>query len=136
MTWHEPKTDWQPSDCYNAADLNRVEMNIDYLRTTPEVFRYPIELEPAVVDRTIRSYEFADSLNRVERNLDRLRAALYNPSGWQAVRTDWAPLRRSFSYLDANRLELNLLLLRQLVEAIRGGMPHCGASACGEEVSL
>lgn len=136
MPWLEPKTDWQPSDCYNAAALNRVEMNLANLAALPEVYRFPVALEPGVTDRTIRSIEFASSLNRVERNLDSLREALYTPFGWQVVRTDWAPVRQSFGYQDANRLEVNLLLLRQLILTILTGMPQCGTLTCGEEVSL
>lgn len=32
MPWQEPKTDWQPDDPVGAADLNRIEDNIAYLR--------------------------------------------------------------------------------------------------------
>lgn len=136
MLWQEPRTDWMPHDCLNAADLNRVESNTAYLASIPEVFLQPLELEAVSISRGATQFEFAPSLNRLERNIDRLRAALYAPVSWQAMRTDWASLKQAVNYQDVIRWEANLLRLHQLVQAILSEMTYCGTFACGEELVL
>lgn len=132
MPWVEdPKTNWTKDDYYNYWDLDRVEANTAYLATIPDVFYPPPALEPPVTNRTMLMLEFYDGLNRAERNIDKLRAALYTPLGWEQAKTDWRS-GQPFKYKDAARLENNLLRLHVLIMAIIDAFRYCGEVICGD----
>lgn len=125
------KTDWTAQDFYNADDLNRVEADTQYIAEYLESAGYPVTLEAVRVDRDVTSIEFADSLSRVERNIDALRQAFLAPPGYQAPKV-WAA-GKPFGYRDANRLEQNLQLLHDWAVAVVAGFKYCGTFACGED---
>lgn len=131
MAWIPPKLDWQPTDYYNFEDLNRVENNTSVITELIAVFDTP----PAVVtidNRNISRIEFADSLNRIEGNINAL-AQRYKPSGWINNKIDWVA-NTPFNYQDAMRLEKNLALLHFYYQGNIDNFRHCGAYICGEEV--
>ncbi len=129
--WDTPKTNWTKDDYYNYWDLDRVEANTEYLSIIPDVF-YPVPaLEPPVKARSHLSLDFYDSMNRAERNIDKLRTSLHTPIGWEQVKTDWRS-GQPFNYKDAARLEANLLRLHGLIAAIIDGFRYCGAVVCGD----
>lgn len=126
-----PKTDWGPNDNYGPDDLNRVEANTQYIARYLEAAGYLVELEDVRMDRDMTGYEFADSLSRVERNIDALRRAFITPPGYQEPKT-WAACMRH-SYRDANRLEHNLQLLHYWAVGVVASLKRCGTFACGED---
>lgn len=131
MEWIIPKTNWTPDDYYNFEDLNRLEHNtvvvaelISHFNTVPNI--------EVVTTRDIKYIEFAESLNRIERNQELLKKS-YTPSNWIENKTDWKA-NSPFDYNDAARLEINLALLYAFYKGNASAFKRCGSYICGEEV--
>jgi len=132
MAWQEAKTDWSSDDYYNAEDLNRVENNtLEVARLIQQLVGVNVNLEATVTDRSYRSIEFADSLNRVERNLEKL--SVLNLGKLKPLKTTWQT-GDIFSYKDAIRLENNLTILYSVLNENVANVNYCGTFSCGEEV--
>lgn len=125
-----PKTDWTAADYYNADDLNRVEANTAYVADELGLIGYPVMLEAVRSGRDMTSIEFADSLSRVERNIEALQRDFMPLPGFEESNA-WAPGKR-FDYNDANRLERNLELLHTWLLRLVAGLEYCGTFYCGE----
>lgn len=124
--------EWTSKDYYNYWELNRIEMLTEKLRDYISVLAN-VELEPVVTNRNMKSIEFKDSLNRIERNIEKLGIALKYPKGFIEPKTYWW-YNMPFSYEDANRLETNLRAIYEYAKANRNAIPYCGMYICGEEV--
>ncbi len=124
------KTDWVATDTYNAADLNRVEANTDYIAGRLAEVGYPATLGAIDTGRTIERFEFADMLNRVEANIDALHSAFVALPNYQEPK-EWVA-GMPFDYRDANRLERNLLLIYTWLINTIDAFKLCGTFACGE----
>ena len=137
--WIEPITDWdgvtEDRKWYNFGDLNRVENNTNEIADIIESYTTRPPIGTVITNRDNTNIDFYDSLNRIENNILTLKNASYEPAGFIQPKTDWESLQ-GFSYIDANRLELNLLLLYILVNAIKGGLLHCGAFYAGQNTIL
>lgn len=131
MKWMPPKIDWSKDDYYNFEDLNRVENNTEVVEELVKLFETIPKLE-IIKDRDILSIEFADSLNRIENNIDILGKRRELP-GWIPNKLDWE-YNQKFSYVDANRLERNLKILYEYYKKNSSMFKYCGMSTCGEEV--
>lgn len=131
MAWLKPKLDWTEDDYYNAEDLNRVENNtIEVKKLLEQLLKQTVSLESIVTNRDYSSIEFADSLSRVERNIDKL-GFYFKPQGWQNT-LSWVA-GQTFSYKDAIRLEKNLNLLHDFIKPNLENIKYCGLITCGEE---
>lgn len=122
---------WGPNDNYGPDELNRVEANTQYIADYLADAGYIVDLLPIKTDRTEQGYEFADSLTRVETNIDRLAAAFVFPPGYEAPRS-WAALLRH-DYRDANRLEHNLELIYNWAVLAVAAFRYCGTLYAGED---
>jgi len=129
--WLEPKIDWVPTDYYNFEDLNRVENNTLYIAELLRKFGVNLALV-SFTDRDLKRIEFANSLNRIESNIEQL-ASRYVPSNWIPIKKDWKA-NTSFNYQDAIRLEHNLITLYKHYKGNLEIQPYCGVLICGEEV--
>lgn len=135
MAWIEPKVDWTSSDCYNVADVNRVEENTMTIADHIETYNN----RPLVTtDTTWNSVKmlFAADFNRIESNIVKLRDALYTPPNWIVPKTNWLTLDK-FDYIDANRLESNLSGLYTVSINILAYVMYCGSeqAVCGQDNS-
>jgi hypothetical protein len=136
VAWITPKTDWAVSDYYNYADLNRVENNTDYLADYIATFAAHPSLTSIKTDWAKTDLVFKAVLNKVENNIAALRSTLAaTPTGWITLVTDWESLDK-FDYIDANRLETDLVLLKQMAENITAALLNCGNFICGEGTEL
>ena len=129
------KTDWGKDDYYNFDDLNRVEYFTKKVKDKI-LFFYGISGvldENIFVGRDIKTIEYSDSLNRLESNIKQLGTELKTPTGFIAPKVNW---RRndSFSFIDANRLELNLKILLDYIDGQINALQYCGQITCGEGV--
>lgn len=129
--WIEPKTNWAPNDYYNFEDLNRVENNTREVAVLIRYFGEVPQLD-VVTDRDMKRIEFANSLNRVEGNMNKLQLR-FKQSGWVPNKLDWKS-NDPFDYKDAARLENNLALLHFYYRGNIDNFRYCGAYICGEEV--
>lgn len=132
MAWIAPKLDWTKDDFYNFEDLDRIENNTEVIAEIMVALGHPAPLSPIVKNRDIKRIEFADSLNRIESNINVL-GQPYKPNGWQDPKLDWQA-NTAFNYSDAIRLESNLALLYFYYKGNYDAIPVCGMMYCGEEV--
>lgn len=133
MDWITPKIDWNGNDFFNFEDTNRIENNAGVVKDLIAFLEGNFNLEQLKTDRNMISIEFADSLNRIERTIEKLKNEFYAPIGWQECKTNWKA-GDSFSYIDANRLEKNLKILYELAKCTTDNLKYCGTFSCGEEV--
>lgn len=130
--WQTPKLDWTEDDYYNTEDLNRVENNtVEVSDLIKQTIGTDVNLESSITNRDYSAIDFADSLNRIERNLQKL--SVLNLSGLKALKTTWK-VGDPFSYKDAIRLENNTAILYKVLSGNLTNVQCCGTLNCGEEV--
>ncbi|MBU3226812.1 hypothetical protein [Clostridium algidicarnis] len=130
--WLTPKLDWTEENYYNAEDLNRVENNtLEVAQLIQKLMGIKVNLEGIITNRDYSTIEFADSLNRVERNLQKL--SVLNLDGLKSLKTNWQA-GDSFNYKDAIRLENNLSILYGILSKNIININYCGTFNCGEEI--
>lgn len=110
MAWITPKTDWNNFDYFNFEDLNRIENNTKEVASIISKLYY-LPTQTYVLNRTMKTIEFASGFNRIEGNINQL-STFNRPSNWLPMKLNWRE-NDSFTYEDANRLERNLLTLYQ-----------------------
>lgn len=130
MAWVAPKVDWLPSDSINAADFNRIESNMVELVTYLNSIQYTMPALTTVTNRTQTSIDFLSSINRIETNLDSIRAAFLTPPEYGAKET-WT-LGKRFDYEDAIRLEKNVQILMDYGLLVFESFRYCGTFNCGD----
>jgi len=133
MAWINPKIDWNTSDYYNIVDINRVENNTDYIADYIEIYALRPSVSTIKTDWNNTEFPFFDELNRIENNIEVIKNSMATPTGWTTSKVDWLSLN---IYVDANRLENNLSLLKTMSEAINDGFLSCGSFVCGEGTEL
>lgn len=131
MSLLNPKINWTPTEFYNPEDLNRVENNINETYQALLFFNENLKIEPTVSSRNYLTIEFAESLNRIERNIEYLKGQFFTPVSWQETKTNWKAGDK-FSYLDAIRLEKNIVLLYELIGKAKESIKYCGTFYCGQ----
>lgn len=130
--WQTPKLNWTQDDYYNSEDLNRVENNtVEVSNLIKQLIGININLEQPITNRDYSSIEFADSFNRIERNLEKLK--VLNLEGLRAAKTTWQT-GDSFTFNDAIRYETNLSILYNVFSRNIGNVSYCGMITCGEDV--
>lgn len=125
------KINWTSEDYYNAGDLNRVEANTQFVAEYIKSLSYNIHELDVKTDRTMNSIDFLSSINRVEENLEAIKKNFITPIGYENKET-WK-LGKGFSYIDANRLERNLLKLYELALIVKDNLVYAGTFNCGSE---
>jgi hypothetical protein len=126
------KTDWLPSDYYNAEDLNRVEEATLVVRDRVIKFRGQlIQIDNPKLDRDVKTIEFADSLNRIEQNILRLKLTFPETYIFNLSKTNWTH-DQPFNFVDARRLEQDLYNMWYRIENNITNIPYCGTVIAGE----
>ena len=139
MAWITPKTVWDTADYYNYEDLNRVEENTQYVNDLLVSIGYSPTVTGIDTTRTNASLVYYDDLNRIETNIKNLADASYEPLTWETPKTTWVSVIDAFDYSDANRLENNLLNLKNMIDGIVSNVLYCGdsqATICGKGNTL
>lgn len=130
MEWQTPKIDWTAPDSLEYSDLNRIESNTLYLAQRLAEVGYPAVLQAVETWRDMETIEFADSLTRLEANIDALHRAFIKLPEYQAAK-EWLS-GMAFTYEDANRIESNLLVLYVWLGRAIKAFKYCGTFHCGE----
>ncbi|MFJ5713109.1 hypothetical protein [Neobacillus sp. NPDC093127] len=115
MAWITPKTNWKATDYINFTDFNRIEDNILDAANSLRALGYSIPGFTTVSNRTNKSYDDLASINRIENNLQLIRANSTTPAGWQDKKT-WI-VGMAFTFSDANRIENNTRLLKSIIKS-------------------
>lgn len=124
---------WEPTDTYNEYAMNVVEELTHALRIKVAQFKNKVIATPEYnISRTENSIDFAEDLNRVENNILAMAKELNYPTGFVQRNTAWS-YNQVFDYNDANRLELNLIVLNNYVSGQLNSRPFCGMYTVGQE---
>lgn len=132
MPWVNPKTNWTSAEAYNYTDINRVEGNMEYVRSELIGIGYTIPAMTFITNRSNLSYDLLSSVNRLEANMEGLK--VFTPPCWLPTVT-WAADTRFTNY-HANRWESNVQLLHEYVPLVEAAFRRCGAVVAGQEVPI
>ena len=69
MAWTAPKTNWTPTDYFNASDYNRIKTNIEHCATMPET---AISISPMGITKSTGDPIYASEINKFEQNVSTL----------------------------------------------------------------
>lgn len=130
LIFYDPKINWLSTDSINADDFNAIEWNGDTVTQLLESIQYVMPTLTTVTNRTQTSVDFLSSINRIETNLDSVRAAFLTPPGYGAMET-WTS-GKGFDNTDAIRLENNIKLLMDYGLLVYQSFRYCGAATCGD----
>lgn len=131
LLFFETKENWQASDFFNYQDLNRIESNLVEVENTLRSIHYRIPTLISRYDRDITSVDYISSINRIEYNLDTIQTNFVTPIGWREKK-DWE-VGDGFSFDDVNRIESNILKLKDLSHLAAKNFKYCGTMTCGGE---
>ena len=101
----------------NAGDMNRIESNIAYLSETLNLLFYPNQTQ-AKTDWDKQDIPAKDDIGRICGGISSIRDSFYTPAGYK----DCSDLPdKALDYEDINLLEMNLRLLKMLLDQMRAG---------------
>lgn len=129
-----PKINWTRHDYYNAADLVRVEANVQYIKDILADMGYLPDIDTIRADWEMTDFPYLSEIKRVDINIDELKNCFYAPDGWENKK-DW-DTNKTFSYIDANRFEKNLYLLDYIIGLLKDGTIYSGTFYSGQDVVL
>lgn len=76
--WQQPKTDWKADDFFNIGDFNRIQENLNEIRSRALTLWPDFEFEAMGDGKTYEDYAFyADEINRFESNIEKIRAGTF-----------------------------------------------------------
>jgi hypothetical protein len=138
-TWQTPVTDWISTDIYQYTDIDRVEQNTEYLKDEFEAIGYTASATTFDYPRTRARFGYKTEMNRIENNILAIKTATWEPLVWITPVVSWLSVSQSFSYVDANRLEQNILYLYEMLQNVTDAFLYCGdnmTTICGKGNTL
>jgi hypothetical protein len=134
-SWVTPITDWDGvtvgREYINFGDTDRIEENTEYLYDEFVAIGYISAITTFTYPRTVISFDFYDDWNRIENNILAIKNATWEPLVWTTPQINWASVQQSFSFVDTNRIEQNLLYLYEMLNNIKEGFWYLGTFYCG-----
>jgi hypothetical protein len=123
------KTNWLSTDFMSAAEMNRIEDNINLLAIHLRSIQYQIPSLEIKTNRTRLSIDYLSDINRIEQNLEALRLRFLTPPNYLDAKV-WTK-EKTFDNNDANRLEANTQLMREYADKVVSSFRYCGAINTG-----
>lgn len=127
MAWTTPKTDWAvitdsdgnfTGDYFEIGDYNRIKANIEYLYALAIKVYFAFSFDAVGSDKTVSDYPYADEINLLTSDLDKINAGTYNMD--IGTRVIYADNGAYLTYTDLNRIESACLsLYTNLMNEIR-----------------
>lgn len=121
-TWIIPKTDWQPSDYFNAEDYNRIKNNLEYLWVVAQVLYPSFVIISGGNDKNIGDFFYADEINVLENNLETLNINTLHEN--YGTTLSFEENDHVLDYVELNRLESACLDLYNKYRNERLGLRH------------
>ncbi|WP_025852788.1 hypothetical protein [Paenibacillus ehimensis] len=123
------RRDWGQDNVLRYEDFNRLETNTKVLRDMFIFIQYNIPEQTYVTNRTMPYIDFLSGINRIEQNIEAIRATSFTPPGYPGAKT-WV-VGMGFDNNDMNRLEYDIYLLFTTAEKIYESIVYCGTINCG-----
>jgi hypothetical protein len=111
--------------CFNVTDINRIENNSRYIADRLNVMKYTNHIETKSWD--MYGVPDSDDVFRLINNVAKIIDAYYIPNDAPTL-----PLTL-LTYKDANALEKNLYMIKNLVDDEENEFRYCGTFSCGED---
>jgi hypothetical protein len=123
------KEDWLVDDEINFGDFDRLENNVIVMRNYLQAIQYAIPSITTVTNRAKTFIDFISSINRIEQNLETIRANFATPPEYGGTKL-WL-VNKGFDFNDANRLEGNIRRLFVTAGAVYESFVRCGTIRAG-----
>lgn len=128
--WIKPVTDRTAADIdsknekafLNAGDFNRIESDISYISELLNRYGYPVCVKTKT-DWACTDIPTTDDLRRIVGGIAEQAGAFYAPAGYMDISD--IPSRR-LGFADINRLENDILLLKELIGRMESGFKKTG----------
>lgn len=131
MPWMGTVT-FDETSYYNAADLTRENINIQYLRDELAANGYNITLSYPTFSVTRTDFPTVSRINNTRQNIIDLLNGFYYPPDAPAIAV--IPDRKQkFDFNEANKIELTLQALYDAFQNLVKSYRACGTFYCGEE---
>lgn len=101
--WITPKTNWLKNDYFNAEDFNRIKNNLIYLRELAIKLYKEFEIQQVSEDKTYKDYFYADEINLLESNLEKINQNTLNII--YGEKTIYMDNGNTMTYIELNRME-------------------------------
>lgn len=125
---YNPLVVYDLKGCLNVSDINRIEGNIEYLSKELSKLAYPPDT--STKSWTVAGLPNESDINRILYNVQALITAFYQQSSAPSVPS--AILR----YSDANAVEKNLELIKELLDAMVGSFRKSNTFKAGSTFFL
>ena len=121
--------------CLNAWDLNRIEIDTDFLRDLLLVYGYSAGITTIKVDWDVEDLLESIELERLRANIQNLIDSYYSPeiTGTQYPMPE---NMQKLNYKVLNNIENNLRLMKEMIHRMEESFRYCGTFYCGQEVAL
>lgn len=135
MAWNGTVT-YDPTLFYNSVDINRQNLNIEYLQQTLVTDGYPITLpQPVVYNLTRTDFPTVARINNMRQNISALISGFYAPSGLPSIAVNSAR-KQKFGFTEANALEINMQAIYAMIVSVEQSFRRSGAFTCGDTGAL
>ena len=130
MGWQTPKTNWKVEfdntgeyigDYFEASDYQRIKGNLEYLFDLSDSIGAHVT-RVAIPNITTESFGMASAINALERSLDALVDASYDPG--IPDRKTWYGNSAAPLASDLNRIESSCLMLNNSLTAWKNAIPR------------
>lgn len=118
------------SSNYNYSDWNRIETKIDEIRIALNDIGAVVPAITSKTDWDNYDFPFVEELDRIKGNIEILKQYGFTPYNWQTFEYD----KIYFDYIEANKLESNLLGVEEVLD--RAEIRYCGEGYSGETIWL
>lgn len=106
--WQEPKIDWNRESRFDKNDYNRIKNNLNYLKELSTNLYKDYIFEDMGGDRDYYDYIYAEDINMIEDNLERIKNNTFSPViGNKKI---YYPNQSFINFEELNRIERASLL--------------------------
>ncbi|HEY4544091.1 MAG TPA: hypothetical protein VIG40_05555 [Tissierellaceae bacterium] len=130
----EFKTNWTSSDYLNYTDINNILEKMEYVNNQILEFK-DIKVLDDKARISMKHFPFADFLNDIESDIEKLGENAYLSNNWIELKTDWK-VNDPIDFSLMNRLENNLKYLYEYFRNNINEIPYCGNVKAGDYYGL
>ena len=117
-TWLEPFTNRTSNSYMNTEDFNRIEGNTQYLTEKLNEFLFSVQTQTKT-EWDMFEIPLKSDLKRICDNITKIKTSYYEPTGFEDL--SYLEDKTSLDYIDADRMERNLMLLKRLLDCMVAG---------------
>ena len=126
-------TDFTINDAWEYTTANNLDIDIQYLKDYNDTYLGNVIILDIYTQQVITDLPRVGLINLLEHNINAIKDAVGTPEGWITLNENWAAITNdTFIYTNANNINTDLNLLKQMLENIVASLRYCGTFRCGE----